>query len=409
MASFRYHALDEKGKSVSGVQEADSERQVRTQLRAQRLKPLDVTAATASASATEGGSFLNWLKPRRKLSVAQLSLISRQLASLVQSGLPLDEALQISARQSRNMQVKGILSQVRSRVMEGQTLAQAMAEHPGAFDRMYCAMVRAGESAGFLGQVMERLAEYTESGQQSRQKLQMALIYPLVLLGVSLMVVVLLMTFVVPRLVSMFATSSRELPGLTRALIASSDFFSSIWALVLLGGMAAGVVAFKWWLRGKQNRLRWHKLLLNTPLLSENLRQMDSARFASTLAILLGSGVPLLESVRIAAHVLNNEVMRDSAQKLALRVQEGGSFSNSLRQAEVFPPLLVQMAANGEANGTLARQLAYAAENQERELNIRLGTTMALLEPLTIVIMGGLVTLIMLAVLLPIFDINTLI
>jgi len=407
MASFRYQALDENGKSVSGVQEADSERQVRTQLRAQRLKPLEVTAVTATVAS--GGTFLNWLKPRHKLSVAQLSLISRQLASLVQSGLPLDEALQISARQSRNMRVKGILSQVRSRVMEGQTLAQSMAEHPGAFDRMYCAMVRAGESAGFLGQVLERLAEYTESGQQSRQKLQMALIYPLVLLGVSLLVVVLLMTFVVPRLVSMFATSNRELPGLTRALIVSSDFLSSVWALVLLGGIVSAVIAFRWWLREQQNRLRWHKLLLRMPFLSENLRQMDSARFASTLAILLGSGVPLLESVRIAAQVLNNEVMRDSAQMLAVRVQEGGSFSKSLRQAEVFPPLLVQMAANGEANGTLARQLAYAAENQERELSIRLGTTMALLEPLTIVLMGGLVTLIMLAVLLPIFDINTLI
>ena len=273
MASFRYQALDENGKTVSGVQEADSERQVRTQLRARRLKPLEVTAVAATVA--DGGTFLNWVKPRHKLSVAQLSLISRQLASLVQSGLPLDEALQISARQSRNMRVKGILSQVRSRVMEGQTLAQSMAEHPVAFDRMYCAMVRAGESAGFLGQVLERLAEYTESGQQSRQKLQMALIYPLVLLGVSLLVVVLLMTFVVPRLVSMFATSNRELPGLTKALIVSSDFLSSVWALVLLGGIVSAVIAFRWWLREQQNRLRWHKLLLRMPFLSENLRQMD--------------------------------------------------------------------------------------------------------------------------------------
>lgn len=406
MASFTYQALDADGKKVTGVMEGDGERQVRAQLRAQNLKPLAISSGKAPVSAAGLASVL---RRQRRLSVAELSLVSRQLASLIQSGLPLDEALQISARQSRNIRVKTLLSQVRSRVLEGHTLAQAMSEHPAAFDRMYCAMVRAGESAGYLGEVMERLAEYTETGQQSRQKLQMALIYPLALLGVSVLVVSLLMTFVVPRLVSMFASSNRDLPGLTQALIVVSDFVASGWALLLLVVTIAAVVGFRWRLRDVSARKRWHQFLLHIPLLSDMLRQMDSARFASTLAILLSSGVPLLESVRIAAQVLDNEVMRTATEQLAVRVQEGGSFSKSMQQADVFPPLLVQMAANGEANGTLAKQLAYAADNQERELQMRLGTAMALLEPLTIVLMGGLVTLIMLAVLLPIFDINTLI
>ncbi|ALO47030.1 type II secretion system inner membrane protein GspF [Pseudohongiella spirulinae] len=407
MASFRYTALNTEARTVKGMLEADSERQVRSQLRTMRLKPLAITKTSVSSSAA--GSVPVWLRPRRRLSVSQLSLISRQLASLVQSGMPLDEALQISARQASNMHVKDILSQVRSRVMEGHTLAQAMAEHPGAFDRMYCAMVRAGESAGYLGQVLEQLAQYAESSQQSSQKIKMAMIYPLVLMGVSVLVVILLMTFVVPRLVSMFATSGRELPMLTQLLIGASEFLTSVWALVTLVALISLLALFRFWLQKPANRLRWHGWLLSLPVLSHTFRQMDTARFASTLAILLGSGVPLLESVRIAGQVLDNEVLRRSAEQVAVSVQEGGSFSKSLRQSDEFPPLLVQMAASGEANGTLAKQLAYAADNQERELSARIGTTMALLEPLTIVIMGGLVTLIMLAVLLPIFDINTLI
>ncbi|MEX2334826.1 MAG: type II secretion system F family protein, partial [Pseudohongiella sp.] len=246
MASFTYQALDAEGKRVNGVMEGDGERQVRARLRAQKLKPLAVTSGKAPA-ATAGLASL--FKRQQRLTIAELSLVSRQLASLIQSGLPLDEALQISVRQSRSIRVKTLLSQVRSRVLEGHTLAQAMGEHPAAFDRMYCAMVRAGESAGFLGEVMERLAEYTESGQQSRQKLQMALIYPFALLGVSVLVVTLLMTFVVPRLVSMFASSNRELPGLTRGLIAVSDFMSSGWALLLLALSVVAVAGFRWRLR----------------------------------------------------------------------------------------------------------------------------------------------------------------
>lgn len=406
MSALRYKALDAQGRTVSGVMEADDERQLRQRLRQQHLKPLTVTAATG----LETGSGVRQLfKPRRRLSVNQLSLLTRQLASLIRSGLPVDEVLRLTAEQSRGDRLKGLLAQVRSRVMEGHSLAQAMSEHPGAFDRMYCAMVRAGESAGFLGEVLERLALHTESSQQTRQKLQTAMIYPLVLMGVSISVVVLLMTFVVPRLVSMFASSSRELPVLTQLLITVSDFFRSGWAVLLLLMIVAAVAGFKAWLRVPANRLKWHRTLLRVPGLSNTLLQMDCASFASTLAILLNSGVPLLDALRIASEVLNNEQLRRSALAVAARVQEGASFSKSLQQEESFPPLLVQMAANGEANGTLGTQLEYAAGWQSRELDMRLGTLMALLEPLTIVLMGGLITLIMLAVLLPVFDMSSLI
>jgi general secretion pathway protein F len=406
MSALRYKALDAQGRTVTGVMEADDERQLRQRLRQQNLKPLTVTVA----SGLESGSGLRQLfKPRRRLSVNQLSLLTRQLASLIRSGLPVDEVLRLTAEQSRGDHLKGLLAQVRSRVMEGHSLAQAMSEHPGAFDRMYCAMVRAGESAGFLGEVLERLALHTESSQQTRQKLQTAMIYPLVLMGVSISVVVLLMTFVVPRLVSMFASSNRELPVLTQLLISVSDFFRSGWAVLLLCVIVAAIAGFKAWLRVPDNRLKWHRTLLRVPGLSNTLLQMDCARFASTLAILLNSGVPLLDALRIASEVLNNEQLRRSALAVAARVQEGASFSKSLQQEESFPPLLVQMAANGEANGTLGTQLEYAAGWQSRELDVRLGTLMALLEPLTIVLMGGLITLIMLAVLLPVFDMSSLI
>jgi general secretion pathway protein F len=406
MAALRYKALDVKGRTVTGVMQADDEKQLRQRLRQQQLKPLMIVAA---GSLDSGSGTQAIFKRRRRLSVTQLSLLTRQLASLIKSGLPVDEVLRLTAAQSRGDRVKALLAQVRSRVMEGHSLAQAMSEHPGAFDRMYCAMVRAGESAGFLGEVLERLALHTESSQQSRQKLQTALIYPLVLAVVSISVVVLLMSFVVPRLVGMFASSNRDLPALTQILISISEFFRSGWAVLLLVGLIAALAAFRAWIGVPDNRLTWHRFLLTVPGLSNTLLQMDSARFASTMAILLGSGVPLLDALRIAAEVLSNEQLRHGALAVASRVQEGEAFSKSLQQEEIFPPLLVQMAANGEANGTLPAQLEYAAAWQERELNVRLGTMMALLEPLTIVLMGGIVTLIMLAVLLPVFDMSSLI
>lgn len=408
MAAFSYSALNPAGKTVKGVLEGDSERQIRGQLRSQQLKPLMVRSV-AQKEAVEASSNRGFLSRSKRLSSKELSLITRQLASLVQSGLPLDETLQVAARQSRKESIKGLLLQVRSRVVEGRSLAQALSEHPKSFDHMYRAMVRAGESAGFLGQILERLADYTESSQHTKQRLQMAMVYPLVLLGVSVSVIGILMAFVVPDLIGIFENSDRELPMLTNILIAVSDFVSSWWGLVSFIGLIVAGVMFKVWLREDKNRTRWHRFLLRVPVINDVLVQADSARFSATLAILLSSGVPLLEALKIAGQVLGNQVLRASSQEVAVAVQEGSSLARALDRAGVFPPLLVQMVASGEANGTLSEQLNHAARNQDRELEMMLGTTLGLLEPFTVVFMGLIVTLIVLAILLPIFDINQLV
>jgi general secretion pathway protein F len=408
MAAFSYRALNPAGKTVKGILEGDSERQIRLQLRARQLKPL-VVHSVAHKESTSSGGRRGLLGGAKRLSSKDLSLITRQLASLVQSGLPLDETLQVAARQSRKESIKGLLLQVRSRVVEGRSLAQALGEHPKAFDHMYRAMVRAGESAGFLGQVLERLADHTESSQHTRQRLQMAMVYPLVLLGVSVTVIGILMAFVVPDLIAIFENSDRELPLLTTILIALSGFVSSWWGLATLVAFLLAVALFRLWLRDDDNAMRWHGFLLRIPVINEVLIQADSARFSATLAILLSSGVPLLEALKIAGQVLGNRVLRASSQEVAVAVQEGSSLNRALERAGVFPPLLVQMVASGEANGTLSEQLNHAARNQERELEMLLGTTLGLLEPFTVIFMGVIVTLIVLAILLPIFDINQLV
>lgn len=405
MAAFSYSAINNSGKTVKGVMEGDSERQVRSQLRLQQLKPLKiVSVADAEKAATQQFSFL---KRSRRLSSRELSLVTRQLASLVQSGLPLDETLRVAAKQARKQNTKGILLQTRSRVVEGRSLAQAFGENPKAFNNMYRAMVRAGESTGFLGAVLERLAEYTESSQHIRQKVQSAMVYPIVLLCISITVVGFLMAFVVPKLTTIFEHSNHDLPFLTTALIASSNFVSSYYGLVALIAFISAIGGFVWWLRDDKHRMTWHRLLLKVPFISYILVQADSARFSATLSILLGSGVPLIEALRIAGEVLENLVLRKACTDVAIAVQEGSSLNRALDRADIFPPLLVQMVASGEANGTLAKQLDYAARNQERELEMILATAMSLLEPLSVVIMGGIVLTIVIAILLPMLQINT--
>jgi general secretion pathway protein F len=301
-----------------------------------------------------------------------------------------------------------MLLQVRSRVAEGHTLAYAMAEFPLVFNEMYRAMVNAGEHAGFLGLVLQQLADYTEQRQYTGQKLKMAMIYPFILVGVALAVVVALMVFVVPELIGIFAHTRRELPLLTRGLIASSDFFRD-YALWLLVGLVVLAVVVRRLLHNPRRKKRWHALLLRTPGLSRLLIALDTARFASTLSILMASGVPLLESLRIAGQVLTNLVLRQDSEMVAERVQEGSSLHRALQHSGRFPPMMVHMVASGEASGELETMLERSATNQERELEMTLGTMMSLFEPLMVVFMGGMVLTIVLAILLPIFDLNTMV
>ncbi len=406
MTAYRYRALNTEGKLVKGVMEGDSERQVRTQLRGQSLRPVDV--GEANEARVGGGSGLQFSNPFNRISTGDLALITRQLATLVDSNLPLDEALQAAAAQSRSGRIKGMLLQVRSRVAEGHTLSYAMGEFPNVFSEMYCAMVNAGEHAGFLGPVLQQLADYTEQRQYSGQKLKMAMIYPFILIGVAIAVVLLLMIFVVPKLVGIFAQSRQELPALTQGLITTSDFFQQYGVWLVVGIFALWLIA-RQLLKNPGRRKRWHRFLLAVPGISRLLIAMDTARFASTLSILMASGVPLLDSLRIAGQVLTNLVLREESETVAERVAEGSSLNRALQQSGRFPPMMVHMVASGETSGELELMLERSATNQERELEMTLGTMMGLFEPLMVVFMGGMVLTIVLAILLPIFNLNTMV
>ena len=409
MTAYRYRALNSDGKLVKGVLEGDSERQVRTQLRGQALRPVEVGQAMGSSGASGGpGIRIKSGFLQARVSASDFALLTRQLATLVQSNLPLDECLRAVAEQSRKQRIKGMLLQVRSRVAEGHTLAYAMGDFPQVFNEMYRAMVNAGEHAGFLGPVLEQLANYSENRQYTQQKLKMAMIYPFILLGVAVSVVTALMVFVVPELVGIFSHTKTELPLLTRGLIVTSNFLreDGLWLLV---GLVVLYMTCRYLLRDTQRKKRWHEILLKLPGISGLVTAMDTARFASTLSILMASGVPLLESLRIAGQVLTNLVLRQDSQHVAEQVQEGSSLHRALARSGRFPPMMVHMVASGEASGELETMLERSATNQERELEMTLGTMMSIFEPMMVVIMGGMVLVIVLAILLPIFDLNTMV
>ncbi len=406
MTAYRYRALNNEDKLVRGVLEADSQRQVRTQLRGQNLRPVEVSEATRVRSAGgEGFRFSALFTPVR---VGDLALLTRQLATLVDSNLPLDEALQATAEQSRSARIKAMMLQVRSRVAEGHTLAYAMNEFPNVFNEMYRAMVNAGEHAGYLGPVLNQLADYTEQRQYTGQKIKMAMIYPFFLMGAAIAVVMLLMIFVVPKLVGIFSQSRQELPALTEGLIATSNFFQQYGLWLVLSVVALFVLARRL-LRNPVRRRAWHHFLLSLPGISRLLVAMDTARFASTLSILMASGVPLLDSLRIAGQVMSNLVLREESVAVAERVQEGSSLNRALQQSGRFPPMMVHMVASGETSGELEKMLERSATNQERELEMTLGTMMGLFEPLMVIFMGLMVLTIVLAILLPIFNLNTMV
>ncbi|WP_370980673.1 type II secretion system inner membrane protein GspF [Agaribacterium sp. ZY112] len=406
MPAYSYQALDAKGKKVKGVIEGDSERQVRGLLRGRDLKPLDVKTVKAKAAA-QGSSQGPFTLGGPRMNTRELSLFTRQLASLVLSGLPLDEVLAAAAKQTRKPVVKSIILQVRSRVVEGLSLAQAMAELPKVFDNLYRAMIKAGESSGYLGPVLEQLAEYTERSQETSHKIKSAMIYPIVMVCVSVIIVSILMVKVVPQLVGMFESNSRELPGITAFLIGLSDFLVAYGVFVLMA-FTALIAVLQWLLKDPKRKRVWHKMQLKLPLFGGFILQSETARYSSTLGLLAQSGVPLLEALKIASQVLNNLTLKEASVQVAVMVQEGASLSKALDQVDVFPPLLVQMAASGEANGKLSEQLLYAARNQERELEFSVNAAMSLMEPAMILFMAGMVGFIVMAILLPIFEMNDL-
>ncbi len=404
MGAYEYTALDSNGRQRRGVLEGDTPRQVRQRLREQGLSPLSLTEVVQRESAARRGPVAR--APR--INATDLALVTRQLATLVRSGEPVDEAIGAVAQQTEKPRIKRLMLGVRTRVLEGHSLAAGLAEFPRVFPDLYRATVEAGEQSGHLDVVLERLADYTEVRQQQSGKVMLALIYPLLLTAVAVLVVIGLLTYVVPEVVQVFGHLGQQLPWLTRALIALSDFLQA-WGLVLLLGLLLAGVAVGYLLRRPAIRRAWDRRLLRLPLLGRLVRGLNAGRFARTFSILVASGVTVVEALVVAARVLSNTVMRESVLTAAQRVREGSSINAALRREALFPPMLVHLIASGEASGELETMLERAAVNQERETETVIGAFLGLLEPLLILLMGGVVLTIVVAILLPIFDLNQLV
>jgi len=403
MAAFEYLALDPRGREQKGLIEADSPRQARQLLREKQWAPLEVKQAKSKEDVSRGG-----LSFGRGLSARDLALVTRQLATLVQAALPIEEALRAAAAQSTSAKIKSMLLAVRARVMEGHSLAAALREYPSAFPELYRATVAAGEHAGHLGLVLDQLADYTDQRQQSRQKIQLALLYPVILMVASLAIVVLLLGYVVPDVVKVFVNTGQELPALTRGLIATSDVVKN-WGWLIVLGLIAAFLAMRAALRDPALRLRWHAFILRIPLIGRLSRATNTARFASTLAILTRSGVPLVEALSIAAAVIANLRIRERVVEAAQKVREGSSLTRALDATGEFPPMMLHMIASGEKSGELDQMLARTARNQENDLAAQVSLLVGLFEPFMLVFMGAVVLVIVLAILMPILSLNQLV
>jgi general secretion pathway protein F len=405
MGAFEYTALDTAGRSRKGVIEGDTPRHVRSLLRERQLLPLTVEQVAAQESKRQRGSRFGFA---RGVSAGDLSLLTRQLATLSKAGLPLEEALLAVSQQTEKPRVQSIILGVRAKVVEGHTLATGLADFPRVFPEIYRATVSAGEQSGHLDAVLERLSEYTESREQMRQKVMGALLYPIVLTIMCFGIVSILLTYVVPKVTDVFEANHAKLPLATRVLVGISDFMRNygLWMLI-----AAGLVGFFVWraLRSRDNLRRFHRSLLAIPLAGRILRGFNTARFTRTLSILTASAVPVLDSLRISSEVVTNLPMRDAVNEAAARVREGAPIGRSLAASRLFPPMTIHLISSGESSGELQAMLERAATNQERELDALLTALVGLLGPLLIVGMGLIVMGIVFAMLLPIFELNQLI
>ena len=403
MGAFEYTALDPSGKERKGLLEGDTAKAVRQSLRDKKLMPLKITEVAQKEAERSKGISLG-----RGISAMDLALITRQLATLVKAALPVEEALLAVSQQTEKPRIKSMLLGVRSRVMEGHTLADGLKDFPNAFPEIYVATVAAGEQSGKLDAVLERLADYTDNRQQLRQRITHALVYPISVAVVALAVVVGLLTYVVPKVVEVYDNIDQELPALTQSLIATSDFLREngfLLVVFLIGGLVGLNFLFKQ--QGPKRAL--HAWLLRLPLIGRIVRGVNTANFSRTLHILAGSGVPVLEALRIAASVVSNIPMREAVEEAADRIREGAAIGRSLAVSKLFPPMTIHLISSGEASGELDTMLERAAVYQEREMNAIIATLMALVEPVLILTMGGVVLLIVLALLLPIVNLNDLV
>lgn len=406
MAAFSYEALDNAGHATRGVIESDSMRQARASLRESGLTVISVKAVTQDA--LHRSSWQSWQWRRNRISTTQLCLLTRQIATLLEAGLTLEQTLNALIEQSEDETARQILAGVRAEVMAGHTLAQALSRYESVFPDIYRALVKAGEASGELSRVMSRLADYTESRQALQQKVGLAFIYPAIVTVVALLVVGGLLIYVVPQVVSVFQHMHQTLPLLTRMLIGLSSLLQKTWIYLLLL-IALAIPAARFVLQQGTIRHSWHRWLLRLPVLGRLLRGVNSARMASTLAILVGSGVPLLASLHAASGVVNNLPMRRALEEASEKVREGVTLGRAMAASGLFPPIFIHLISSGEASGRLDAMLERAAMQQEREVSNYISVLTTLLEPLLILFMGAVVLTIVLAILMPIIDMNQMV
>ncbi|ATC97520.1 MULTISPECIES: type II secretion system inner membrane protein GspF [Pseudoalteromonas] len=402
MAAFEYKALDGRGKNKKGILEADTAKQIRQMLREKGLTPLEVEQAADKEKQqvkNRGGLF------KAKISAHELSLITRQLATLVQSALPVEAAVLAVAEQCEKPRLKSMLMSVRSKVVEGYSLAEGLAEFPHIFDHLYRAMVAAGEKSGHLDQVLVRLADYTEQRQHMRSQITQAMVYPIILVVFAVAIVSILLGTVVPTIVKSFQSSKLALPWTTETVIAASNFIQNYWLFSLIA-IFGSIFAIKNALKKPKIRFWFDARVLQLPFIGKVARGLNTARFARTLSILSSSSVPLLEGMRISGEVLANEKMKAAVAEAAVKVSEGASLKASLDQTKLFPPMMLHMIASGEKSGELEQMLERSADNQDKEFEALVNISLKLLEPLMIALMAIIVMFIVMAILQPIMAMN---
>lgn len=406
MAAFHYNALDASGKSSNGMIDADSARLARAQLRESGMFVVELNALSDSPAL--GGTRSFKLPFRKRTPLSEVSLMLRQLATLLEAGLPLEQALSVLIEQSDNAAMRQVIAALRSEVLAGSTLARAMGKHKGTFPEIHRALIRAGEESGELASVMDKLASYSEGQQALQQKIGLAMIYPAIVICVAVLVVGGLLIFVVPPVVEVFQQTKQDLPLLTRALIQLSGFLAATWlyliALLVLGGFGAQRA-----LQNEAIRHQFHLKLLRLPVVGKLIRGSNTARMASTLSILVGSGVGLLTALNAACGVVNNLPMRRALEDAATKVREGVTLSRALAASGLFPPVLVHLIASGEQSGRLDTMLDRVAKQQTQEVSGFTTALTSILEPVLILFMGAVVLLIVLAILLPIIQMNQMV
>lgn len=402
MPAFSYRAIDAGGKRQKGVIEADSAKAARMQLRDRGLLPDSVEQLEENKASAHPGRVSC---RKRRLTNTDLGIVTQQLSTLLGAGLSIEQSLSALIEQVSNESLREVLAGVRAGVNEGETLARALERYSDVFNPLYRALVEAGEMSGELPMVIERLAEYSENSEALRQKTLLAFLYPAIVTLVAILVIGGLVAYVVPQVIQVFQQSKQTLPLLTRLMIVVSDLVRGYWWL-LLAAAVASVFSFRVAMRREAVVLRVHRALLRMPGIGYLVRGVDSARLANTLSILIGSGVPMMAALKAGTAVMGNHYLRQSLEEASLRVREGMSLSRALARDKLFPPILIHLIASGEASGRLGSMLERAARQQEREMQHRIALLTGMLEPLLIVVMGGIVMLVVLAILLPIIDLN---